>query len=107
MTHGIEHRAVTPIIDAIRIALRGRVHKNSLRYADNQVSRTQPQPDLPGGPYHRTSKIYYFTRDARREVNIPIVIASASTKQITARKEDTDGQKKALIPGKAYQPDQI
>ena len=61
-----------------------RKHTNSLRFADEIASRDQPPPDLPGGPYHRTSKIYYYTRDARREVQPPLVIASASTKQIAA-----------------------
>ena len=54
-----------------------------LRYSDLLASRTQPPPDIPGGPYHRTTRMYYFTRDARREVQPPLVIASASN-QIAA-----------------------
>lgn len=65
------------------ISILQRQHRNALRYADDQASRTQPPPDLPGGPFHKTSKIYYFSRDARREVEPPMVIASANVKQIT------------------------
>ncbi|XP_051173425.1 NADH dehydrogenase [ubiquinone] 1 alpha subcomplex subunit 7-like [Leptopilina boulardi] len=98
----VEHRTVTPIIDGIRVILRGRQHRNALRYADDQAARTQPPPDLPGGPFHKTSKIYYFTRDARREVEPPLVISSATVKQITAGEQEK--ATKALTPGKAYLP---
>lgn len=55
---------------------------SQLRHADEISARTQPQPNVPGGPYHKTSKIYYFTHDARREVEPPIEISV--DKQITA-----------------------
>lgn len=103
MGRGVDHRSVTPVIDAFRKFLRGRQHRNALRYADDQASRTQPPPDLPGGPFHKTSKIYYFSRDARREVEPPMVIASANVKQIT----DGGNEKmltKVLTPGKSYIP---
>lgn len=51
-----------------------------IRFSDEQSKRTQPPPDVPGGPYHKTSEIYYYTHDARREVQPPIVISG--TKQI-------------------------
>lgn len=55
---------------------------SQLRHADEISARTQPEPIVPGGPYHKTSKIYYFTHDARREVEPPIEISV--DKQITA-----------------------
>ncbi|XP_033211470.1 NADH dehydrogenase [ubiquinone] 1 alpha subcomplex subunit 7-like [Belonocnema kinseyi] len=104
MPRGVEHRTVSPIIETFRAVLRGRNHKNALRYSDLVSRRVQPPPDVPGGPYHRTTKIYYCTRDARREVQPPLVIASASTKQIATGKEKTV-KAKALTPGKPHRWD--
>lgn len=47
------------------------------RYADEQAARTQPPPEIPGGPYHKTSQIYYYTRDGRREVEPPVLISGS------------------------------
>lgn len=47
------------------------------RLADEQAARTQPPPDIPGGPYHKTSQIYYYARDARREVKPPLLISGS------------------------------
>ena len=54
---------------------------NALRYADEQAARTQPQPNLPGGPYDKTTGIYYYARDARREVQPPEIIITAEQLQ--------------------------
>ncbi|CAD1468876.1 unnamed protein product, partial [Heterotrigona itama] len=50
---------------------------DGLRYADNISARTQPPPLVPFGPYHKSSKVYYYTRDARRSVESPSVIYTA------------------------------
>ncbi|XP_026667532.1 NADH dehydrogenase [ubiquinone] 1 alpha subcomplex subunit 7-like isoform X4 [Ceratina calcarata] len=50
--------------------------RKCLRHADGLASRTQPPPNIPGGPYHKTSKVYYYTRDARRLVQPPVEIYS-------------------------------
>lgn len=47
------------------------------RFDDDQAERTQPPPNVPGGPYHKTSQIYYYTHDARREVKPPIIISGS------------------------------
>jgi len=47
------------------------------RYADEQADRTQPPPDIPGGPYHKISQIYYYARDGRREVQPPLLITGS------------------------------
>ncbi|XP_024880115.1 NADH dehydrogenase [ubiquinone] 1 alpha subcomplex subunit 7-like [Temnothorax curvispinosus] len=70
-----------------------------LRYADEQAKRTQPPPDIPGGPYHKTSQIYYYLRDARREVQQPMLIAGS--KQIGTEKKPLTDQK-YITPGKTY-----
>lgn len=52
------------------------------RYADGIAARTQPHPHVPGGPYHKLSKVYYYTRDVRRLVEPPIEVVTQ--KQIEA-----------------------
>lgn len=52
-------------------------HIDGLRYADKIAARTQPDPLVPLGPYHKSSKVYYYTRDARRAVEPPSVIYTA------------------------------
>lgn len=50
-----------------------------MRFANEQAARTQPPPDVPGGPYHKLSKIYYYARDVRREVEPPKVVVPATS----------------------------
>lgn len=76
MPGGVEHRSVTPIVKWIREKGRGRPIRECLRHADGLAARTQPPPEVPGGPYHKTSKVYYYTRDARRLVQPPVEIYS-------------------------------
>ncbi|XP_072758821.1 NADH dehydrogenase [ubiquinone] 1 alpha subcomplex subunit 7 [Anoplolepis gracilipes] len=94
----VEHRTVTPLIRLIREIGRGRKVVLAIRYADEQVARTQPPPQVPGGPYHKTSQIYYYTRDARREVEPPLLISGS--KQIAA--ENKSPELKYISPGKTY-----
>ncbi|XP_043492284.1 NADH dehydrogenase [ubiquinone] 1 alpha subcomplex subunit 7-like [Polistes fuscatus] len=96
----IEHRAVTPIIEKFRDFLRGRALLTQLRYADKIAARTQPPPEVPGGPYHKTSKVYYYSRDGRREVKPPIEVLM--DKQITAGSEQKAVGQKYATPGKRY-----
>ncbi|XP_014481465.1 PREDICTED: NADH dehydrogenase [ubiquinone] 1 alpha subcomplex subunit 7-like [Dinoponera quadriceps] len=99
----VEHRSVTWILKLIRDIGRGRPIVLPHRYADDQSERTQPPPHIPGGPYHKTSQIYYYTHDARREVKPPLVIST--TKQITAIESAPSTEKKYFTPGKNYRWD--
>ncbi|KAG7197177.1 hypothetical protein KM043_007257 [Ampulex compressa] len=97
----VEHRLPTPLIKTLQIILRGRDGPSGLRYADKLAARTQPPPHVPGGPYHKTSKIYYYTRDARREVQPSLEIFSS--KQITAGSTAVL-KSESVSPAKAYLP---
>ncbi|KAL7295186.1 NADH dehydrogenase [ubiquinone] 1 alpha subcomplex subunit 7-like [Trichogramma pretiosum] len=96
------HRTVTPLLDAFRTILRGtKLRSNPLRFADECASRTQPQPDLPGGPYDKTTGIYYYQRDGRREVQPPLVIASGGKVLLSPPPE----KPKQITPGRVYNPE--
>lgn len=77
---------------------RGRPSTVSQRFPECLTGRTQPPPDIPGGPNHKISKVYYFSRDARREVDPPVVI-TALEKQITVR-DQTSTKLQLIAPGK-------
>lgn len=96
----VEHRAASGIIDVLRKILRGSGYTNPLRFADLLAARTQPPPNVPGGPYHKTSKIYYFTRDARREVEPPTVIP---THQQIGTSGQVATEVKPATPGKVWE----
>jgi len=94
----VEHRSVTPLLAYFRELCRGRKIVVTNRWADEQSDRTQPPPNVPGGPYHKTSQIYYFSRDARREVQPPMIISGS--KQIAEK--ESPAEKKYITPGKTY-----
>ncbi|KOC65097.1 NADH dehydrogenase [ubiquinone] 1 alpha subcomplex subunit 7 [Habropoda laboriosa] len=77
----VERRSVTPIVKLIRNIARRKRITESLRHADHVAKRTQPPPDVPGGPYHKSSNVYYYTRDVRRLVQPPIEIFSSNQLQ--------------------------
>lgn len=79
------------------------IFKCVFRFQDALSSRSPPPPILPDGPSHKLHSNYYFTRDARREVSPPEVIAS-SIKQIGAGTGPPTAVK-LITPGKVHKWD--
>lgn len=94
---------VNPFLQKVRDFLLGRKHTLALRFQEQLATRSPPPPVLPDGPAHILSANYYFSRDARREVSPPEVVAS-SQKQITAG-DSSVSSPKGVTPGKVYQWD--
>lgn len=72
-----------------------------IRFQDALASRSPPLPILPDGPSHKLNSNYYFSRDARREVSPPEVVAPIP-KQIASGSEEV---LKMITPGKVYKWD--
>lgn len=92
---------VNPFLQTIRNFLLGRKHTLALRFQEAIATRSPPPPILPDGPSHKLSGNYYFTRDARREVSPPEVVAPIP-KQIAAGETSPV---KRITPGKIYKWD--
>uniref|UniRef100_A0A1L8DDG7 NADH dehydrogenase [ubiquinone] 1 alpha subcomplex subunit 7 n=1 Tax=Nyssomyia neivai TaxID=330878 RepID=A0A1L8DDG7_9DIPT len=92
-------RDISPFLRSLRNFLLGRSHTNALRFEDGIAARTQPQPDIPGGPAHKLSANYYVNRDARREVKPPVDVT-----QVLLSDGSTEANQTVKIPtpGKAY-----
>lgn len=77
MAAKVAPRDTIEIIQKIRnILLGSRGGQNYLRFEGLIAARTQPQPNLPDGPHAKLSANYYYARDARRQLEQPILIAS-------------------------------
>lgn len=94
----VEVRDVSPFLQAFRNFLLGRKHTKALRFAQDVSTRSPPLPELPDGPAHKLSANYYCTRDARREVAPPEIIATG-TKQVTAGESTAV---KRVTPGNVF-----
>ncbi|XP_065657232.1 NADH dehydrogenase [ubiquinone] 1 alpha subcomplex subunit 7 isoform X2 [Hydra vulgaris] len=83
--------------------LTGKEYNMQLRYAVDQVKRTQNLPNLPPGVAHKLSKNYYgLTRDYRRDVAPPKSVTKSSM-QLKAG-ETQLVRLKLVSPGEVFPP---
>ena len=67
------------------------------------AERPGPPANLPPGPSHKLSSNYYYTRDARREVAPPEVLADGAQKVIASGDAPTTSAiTQSKTPGKVY-----
>jgi len=71
-------REIGPFMQKFRALLLGRNHMNNLRFDHLQAPRSIPEPNMPPGPSHNLAANYYYTRDGRREVAPPAVLADGN-----------------------------
>lgn len=90
-------RDVSPFLQALRNFLLGRKHTKALRFSQDLATRSPPLPELPDGPAHKLSANYYYSRDARREVAPPEIVATGA-KQVTAGESTV----KRVTPGNVF-----
>nr|XP_014091406.1 NADH dehydrogenase [ubiquinone] 1 alpha subcomplex subunit 7 [Bactrocera oleae]XP_036215474.1 NADH dehydrogenase [ubiquinone] 1 alpha subcomplex subunit 7 [Bactrocera oleae]XP_036215475.1 NADH dehydrogenase [ubiquinone] 1 alpha subcomplex subunit 7 [Bactrocera oleae]XP_036215476.1 NADH dehydrogenase [ubiquinone] 1 alpha subcomplex subunit 7 [Bactrocera oleae]XP_036215477.1 NADH dehydrogenase [ubiquinone] 1 alpha subcomplex subunit 7 [Bactrocera oleae]XP_036215478.1 NADH dehydrogenase [ubiqu len=91
-------RDVATLLQRVRAFLLGREHTLALRFEEGLADRTQPPPDLPGGPAHLIAANLYCKRDPRREVQPPIDLVK---QQLLADKESAKTEK-LPTPGPVY-----
>lgn len=97
-------RDIGPFLRRLRDIFLSRKNVNTLRWKPDMSARTQPPPNLPQGPHSKLSGNYYYTRDPRREIKPPLLIANAEEpKAVTAG----DGTENVLrrTPGPTYKWD--
>jgi NADH dehydrogenase (ubiquinone) 1 alpha subcomplex subunit 7 len=112
MSSTVKPRDVSPLLQKLRNFLLGRKHTNALRFEEGLSARTQPPPNLPEGPAHVLAANYYCSRDGRREVKPPAVLADLGHISIAAgggeaisSGSEVAVRKKVPTPGKHWQWD--
>ncbi|XP_073227362.1 NADH dehydrogenase [ubiquinone] 1 alpha subcomplex subunit 7-like [Porites lutea] len=99
--------SATKPVQVFRNFLIGKKLKVPLRYPNDQVARTQPNPSLPDGPAHKLSNNYYCDRDLRRASMPPTVLYGGQRKLLEGASQTGEDVKfiAAKTPGKVYEAD--
>lgn len=87
MASNVATREISPLLQKLRSFLNGREVTIPLRFQKEMAPRPGPEANLPEGPSHKVASNYYFTRDGRREVGFPTVLAdqtAAKAKSLAA-----------------------
>ena len=94
-------REVSPFLQRLRSFMLGREPTNPLRFQKQCAPRPGPEPNLVEGPSHKLSSNYYFTRDARREVEPPTTLADNSAVMKALPAEAGKGATEGAAPAAA------
>ena len=75
------------------------------RFAKDMAPRPGPEANLPPGVSHKLAANYYYTRDGRRSVELPLIVASSQ--KVIASGQEVGRQvpetiKKSKTPGPFY-----
>merc|ERR1719445_1956114 len=96
---------VGPLMQKLRGVLLGRSNMNGLRFPQVMATRDweQVEPNLPPGPSHKLSANGYYTRDGRRDVNPPTVLADGTMALESGEGSGAAVEKRRTTPGRVYQ----
>ena len=94
-------REISPMLMKFRQVLIGRPGMNPLRFPKEIAPRPGPEPTIPPGPSHKLAANYYLSRDGRRSVAPPEVLASAQKVIASgeAQVAEVAPRKKSKTPG--------
>jgi len=85
-----------------RALLLGRNHMNNLRFDHLQAPRSIPEPNMPPGPSHNLASNYYYTRDGRREVAPPSVLADGNKALASGEESAAVAPRIGRTPGRVH-----
>ncbi len=99
-------RSISPALQKFRDFMLGRALVNPVRFPQEVSARSGQEANLPEGPAHKGAENYYFTRDARREVARPRMLADNTRSKALASGQEVEGsnkvERKWRTPGAVY-----